>query len=158
VRVPPTRFKNVFRQTPGYAWRRVTRRRKEGQTNPESILRRPEDHELGHLRPRPDPGAPPARNAINIEFERPITPEQVREISSIAPGVRVVDAAWRRNHSPMPLEAERPGRRAGLRDIARDISRATAAVGSNGGEWRRRSQGPPRPNAGQMRRSDLNRR
>ncbi|MEO6437226.1 MAG: aspartate-semialdehyde dehydrogenase, partial [Tepidisphaeraceae bacterium] len=42
--------------------------------------------------------------SINLEFERPITPQQVREILARAPGVRIVDDA-ERNHFPMPLEA-----------------------------------------------------
>jgi aspartate-semialdehyde dehydrogenase len=42
--------------------------------------------------------------SINLEFERPITPEQVREILSKAPGVKVVDDR-EKNHFPMPLEA-----------------------------------------------------
>jgi aspartate-semialdehyde dehydrogenase len=42
--------------------------------------------------------------SINLEFERPITPQQVREILSKAPGVTLVDDA-ERNHFPMPLEA-----------------------------------------------------
>jgi aspartate-semialdehyde dehydrogenase len=42
--------------------------------------------------------------SINLEFERPITPAQVREILSKAPGVRVVDNTDA-NHFPMPLEA-----------------------------------------------------
>jgi aspartate-semialdehyde dehydrogenase len=42
--------------------------------------------------------------SINIEFERPMTPAQVREILSKAPGVRIVDDAAA-NHFPMPLEA-----------------------------------------------------
>src|SRR5205814_925410 len=42
--------------------------------------------------------------SINLEFERPITPQQVREILSNAPGVRLVDDA-EANHFPMPLEA-----------------------------------------------------
>jgi aspartate-semialdehyde dehydrogenase len=42
--------------------------------------------------------------SINIEFERPMTPEQVRQILSKAPGVRIVDDAAN-NHFPMPLEA-----------------------------------------------------
>jgi aspartate-semialdehyde dehydrogenase len=42
--------------------------------------------------------------SINLEFERPITPEQVREILSKAPGVRIVDDR-ENNHFPMPLEA-----------------------------------------------------
>jgi aspartate-semialdehyde dehydrogenase len=42
--------------------------------------------------------------SINIEFERPMTPDQVRQILSKAPGVRVVDDR-EKNHFPMPLEA-----------------------------------------------------
>ena len=42
--------------------------------------------------------------SINLEFERPITPEQVREILGKAPGVKIVDDR-ERNHFPMPLEA-----------------------------------------------------
>jgi aspartate-semialdehyde dehydrogenase len=42
--------------------------------------------------------------AINLEFERPMTPEQVRQILSTAPGVRIVDDR-EKNHFPMPLEA-----------------------------------------------------
>lgn len=42
--------------------------------------------------------------SINLEFERPMTPEQVREILSRAPGVKVVDDRGN-NHFPMPLEA-----------------------------------------------------
>src|SRR5688500_11046642 len=42
--------------------------------------------------------------SINIEFERPMTPDQVREILRSAPGVKVVDDRAA-NHFPMPLEA-----------------------------------------------------
>jgi aspartate-semialdehyde dehydrogenase len=42
--------------------------------------------------------------SINLEFERPITPQQVREVLAKAPGVRIVDDP-ERNHFPMPLEA-----------------------------------------------------
>ncbi len=42
--------------------------------------------------------------SINLEFERAITPQEVREILQKAPGVRVVDDAVN-NHFPMPLEA-----------------------------------------------------
>jgi len=42
--------------------------------------------------------------SINLEFERPITPQQVREILSKAPGVRIVDDIAA-NHFPMPMEA-----------------------------------------------------
>src|ERR1700753_413988 len=42
--------------------------------------------------------------SINIEFERPMTPRQVRDILSGAPGVKVVDNVDA-NHFPMPLEA-----------------------------------------------------
>jgi len=42
--------------------------------------------------------------SINLEFDRPITPDQVREILSKAPGVKIVDDR-EANHFPMPLEA-----------------------------------------------------
>src|SRR5881392_923980 len=42
--------------------------------------------------------------SINLEFERPMTPAQVREILAKAPGVSIVDDAAA-NHFPMPLEA-----------------------------------------------------
>jgi aspartate-semialdehyde dehydrogenase len=42
--------------------------------------------------------------SINLEFERPITPQQVRDILSKAPGVKIVDDIAA-NHFPMPLEA-----------------------------------------------------
>src|SRR3954467_9302545 len=42
--------------------------------------------------------------SINLEFERPITPAQVREILAKAPGVTIVDNIDK-NHFPMPLEA-----------------------------------------------------
>jgi aspartate-semialdehyde dehydrogenase len=42
--------------------------------------------------------------SINLEFERPITPGQVREILAKSPGVRIVDDP-EANHFPMPLEA-----------------------------------------------------
>jgi aspartate-semialdehyde dehydrogenase len=42
--------------------------------------------------------------SINLEFERPITPQQVREILAKAPGVKIVDDVAA-NHFPMPLEA-----------------------------------------------------
>ena len=42
--------------------------------------------------------------SLNLEFERPITPEQVREILRKAPGVKIVDDR-EANHFPMPLAA-----------------------------------------------------
>jgi len=42
--------------------------------------------------------------AINFECERPITPEQVRDIMHTAPGVKVVDDV-ERNYFPMPKDA-----------------------------------------------------
>lgn len=42
--------------------------------------------------------------SINVEFERPITPDEVRQILSKAPGVKVVDRV-EENHFPMPMEA-----------------------------------------------------
>src|SRR5213076_2897163 len=40
--------------------------------------------------------------SINLEFERPITPDQVRQILAKAPGVKVIDDAAK-NYFPMPL-------------------------------------------------------
>lgn len=42
--------------------------------------------------------------SINIEFERPMAPDQVRKILAGAPGIRVIDDRDA-NHFPMPLEA-----------------------------------------------------
>jgi len=42
--------------------------------------------------------------SINLEFERPMTPQQVKQILSKAPGVKIVDD-MDANHFPMPLEA-----------------------------------------------------
>jgi aspartate-semialdehyde dehydrogenase len=42
--------------------------------------------------------------AINIEFERPMSPAQVKEILSNAPGVKIVDNIDD-SHFPMPIEA-----------------------------------------------------
>lgn len=42
--------------------------------------------------------------SINLEFERPMTPDQVRKILASAPGVRLVDDPAA-NHFPMPAEA-----------------------------------------------------
>ena len=42
--------------------------------------------------------------SINIEFERPMTVQQVRDILANAPGVKIVDNPDA-NHFPMPLEA-----------------------------------------------------
>lgn len=42
--------------------------------------------------------------SINLEFERPMTPQQVREILAKAPGVTIVDDC-EKNHFPMPAEA-----------------------------------------------------
>jgi aspartate-semialdehyde dehydrogenase len=42
--------------------------------------------------------------SINIEFERPMTPDEVRRILAKAPGVRIVDDPAA-NYFPMPLEA-----------------------------------------------------
>lgn len=46
--------------------------------------------------------------ALTVEFERPITPEQAREVLAAAPGVRIVDDVAG-NHFPMPLEASGQG-------------------------------------------------
>ncbi|HEX4793380.1 MAG TPA: aspartate-semialdehyde dehydrogenase [Humisphaera sp.] len=63
--------------------------------------------------------------AINIEFERPMTPQQVRDILAKAPGVKIVDDPAN-NHFPMPAEAS--GQDAVLvgrirQDISRDDGR-----------------------------------
>jgi aspartate-semialdehyde dehydrogenase len=42
--------------------------------------------------------------AINLEFDRPFSPEQAREILSQSPGVKLVED-WQRNYFPMPIEA-----------------------------------------------------
>ncbi len=42
--------------------------------------------------------------SINVEFEKPITPAEVREIVAAAPGVKVVDDV-ERNYFPMPQDA-----------------------------------------------------
>jgi aspartate-semialdehyde dehydrogenase len=42
--------------------------------------------------------------AVNLTFEKPITPGEAREILSAAPGVRVVDQT-EPQHFPMPIEA-----------------------------------------------------
>lgn len=42
--------------------------------------------------------------SVNLEFEKPITPAQVREILSKAPGLKIVDNP-EKNHFPMPMEA-----------------------------------------------------
>ena len=42
--------------------------------------------------------------SVNLEFERPMTPDEVRAILKTAPGVTIVDDA-EANHFPMPLEA-----------------------------------------------------
>lgn len=42
--------------------------------------------------------------ALNVEFEKPITPEQAREILSHSPGVRVVDDPKHAQY-PMPIDA-----------------------------------------------------
>lgn len=63
--------------------------------------------------------------SINIEFERPMTPDQVRQILKNAPGIKIVDDVAA-NHFPMPLEAS--GQDAVLvgrirQDISRDDGR-----------------------------------
>ncbi len=42
--------------------------------------------------------------AINLEFEKPFSPDLAREILAKAPGVRLVED-WTRNYFPMPMEA-----------------------------------------------------
>ena len=43
--------------------------------------------------------------AINVEFERPVTPDEAREVLSKAPGVRVVDDPSNAKY-PMPIDVE----------------------------------------------------
>ena len=42
--------------------------------------------------------------SINVEFEQPISPDEVREIMRTAPGVKVVDDV-EKNYFPMPKDA-----------------------------------------------------
>ncbi|MGD0388140.1 MAG: aspartate-semialdehyde dehydrogenase [Tepidisphaeraceae bacterium] len=42
--------------------------------------------------------------SINLEFDRPIAPQEVRQILSLAPGVKIVDDR-EKNYFPMPLDA-----------------------------------------------------
>lgn len=42
--------------------------------------------------------------AINLEFETPLSVDEAREIISKAPGVKLVED-WKSNHFPMPIEA-----------------------------------------------------
>ncbi len=42
--------------------------------------------------------------AINLEFEQPVSVAQAREILSKAPGIKVVED-WKKNYFPMPIEA-----------------------------------------------------
>jgi len=42
--------------------------------------------------------------SINLEFTHPISPDEVRQILSSAPGVKIVDDR-KRNYFPMPLDA-----------------------------------------------------
>jgi aspartate-semialdehyde dehydrogenase len=61
--------------------------------------------------------------SVTFECERPITPEEVRQIMATAPGVRVVDDV-ERNYFPMPVDAS--GRDEILVGrIRRDLSDAT---------------------------------
>jgi aspartate-semialdehyde dehydrogenase len=42
--------------------------------------------------------------AINIEFDQPLSPAKAKQVLSTAPGVKVVED-WQRNYFPMPMEA-----------------------------------------------------
>jgi aspartate-semialdehyde dehydrogenase len=42
--------------------------------------------------------------AVNIEFSRPMSEQQVRDVLAKAPGVRIVDDR-QKNYFPMPLDA-----------------------------------------------------
>jgi aspartate-semialdehyde dehydrogenase len=46
--------------------------------------------------------------ALTLEFDRVVSPEEVREVLAGAPGIRVIDDRAR-NHFPMPSEAEGQG-------------------------------------------------
>ncbi len=46
--------------------------------------------------------------ALNIECERPITPEEVRKLLAVAPGVRIVENV-EKNYFPMPKDASGQG-------------------------------------------------
>ncbi len=60
--------------------------------------------------------------AVNLEFEEPMSPERAREVLAAAPGIEVVDDP-ESNHFPMPIEAS--GRDEVLVGrIRRDISRS----------------------------------
>ena len=60
--------------------------------------------------------------AVNIEFEEPMSPERAREVLAAAPGIEIVDDP-ESNHFPMPIEAS--GRDEVLVGrIRRDISRS----------------------------------
>ena len=61
--------------------------------------------------------------SITFECEKPITPQEVKEILATAPGVRVVDDIGR-NHFPMPREAS-GGDDILVGRIRRDLSDAT---------------------------------
>ena len=50
--------------------------------------------------------------ALTIECERPITPAEVRELLSDAPGVKLVDDP-EKNYFPMPQRRVRAGRHSG---------------------------------------------
>ena len=64
--------------------------------------------------------------SINLEFTNPITPDEVREIMSKAPGVTVVDDR-ENNHFPMPLEVS------GKDDIAVGRIRQDESIPDNRG-------------------------
>jgi aspartate-semialdehyde dehydrogenase len=42
--------------------------------------------------------------AINIEFDQPLSPAKAKQVLATAPGVKVVED-WQRNYFPMPMEA-----------------------------------------------------
>ena len=42
--------------------------------------------------------------AINLEFETPLSPEEARKILSQAPGIKIVED-WKANYFPMPIDA-----------------------------------------------------
>ena len=63
--------------------------------------------------------------SINIEFERPMTPDQVRQILKTAPGVRLVDNV-EANHFPDAAGSQRAGLGVGRPNSARHEPRRRA--------------------------------
>jgi aspartate-semialdehyde dehydrogenase len=97
----PDRQQPLLAQHEGRRERLQRGREQDGQRDAED-LRRPEDHGHRHLHPRADPARPQRIDQPRVRA--PDHAEQVREILSKAPGVKIVDDR-ENNHFPMPLEA-----------------------------------------------------